>query len=150
VKDWISEMEDQIYSPNGNFSIGNEEQDAVKIETSADGLLSYGALRVYRIDDRAKTIAIVAEPKDNPDLPAEALYMLNSEDAKALALNQAVKQGWHEPALKDHTVVYGDPNLPLAQQTYIRKDKIHEGKPFLLVSIYTPSAFNMAAYGDSL
>lgn len=107
----------------------------------------YGKLRIAHVDVGTYTINVSTTLPESERM--EAMELLNTEDAKLLALRHAVRLGWTSPTLKNHAIVFGDPSKRLISQR-LTAEEMKNGIPFLSVEIYVSGADQFAAIGDAL
>jgi hypothetical protein len=104
----------------------------------------FGKLKVAHVIPDKGIVCIVA---DVPDMQ-ERMTLLNTQDAKRLALSEAVKHNWHEPSLKYTSIGFGDPTKASFQQT-LDPTKMDKMTPYLYVEIFSRSVYETTPIGDS-
>lgn len=129
----------------------NMQDNADTINESEDerGFLNYGKLRVCHVDKKRLVVCIEANLDLKKDSPMLGIELLGTEDAKRLAMRQALKMGWADPTIKDTTIMFNDPKDPTKAVSPMVKTE-NTQKPYLLVEVFSPMRYEFAPIGDSL
>lgn len=76
-----------------------------------------------------------------------AVAQLDSEDAKTLALREAMRAGAVNPMMRHATIMYGDDQTGVASRNFAGNAKV---RPFLVFEFHSPTIADMQFSGDSL
>jgi hypothetical protein len=75
--------------------------------------------------------------------------MLETEDAKRLALKAAHDAGWRDPSIRGTVMFFGDPTK-IGSNVIPGRPKIENAELYLCVEIYSPYMHEIKPAGDSI